>query len=415
MKNNHILFFTIVIVWLLFIPAYNIGINVTYNGWAQNAMIFAMLFYFRHGLFRFFTGQYKSFNIALVCYCIVCILSILLNADSISKYDTDLLSADGTIQSFEGVTSPKRAMYMCASLLALTLFVEQLSILNKFAVFLRYLFYIFGIFLIYVDLDAFSHTVIGEAIGGYVVGTKFQVCYYNLFFCILYYLRHPTLEKKIEKLLLACFLIIMFLAAIHTKCSTMVMGALVCFYLIFILSKNRRRIITSGLFLVLLTIVIDLGMFFFTTWFLSFEIVQDFIVNVLHEDLTLTGRLGIFERIMEAFNSNLWVGYGYGNSALLSVYLQCGANPQNGLIEVFLNIGILGCLAFLSLLYFGMKHIDLRRWNMKYPIVVFLFTMILISSIEVPFDEIFIFFVILLLANKEDFEININNRIIKAI
>lgn len=409
MKNNHILYFTIVIVWLLFFPAYYIGLNMTYNGWAQNAMILTMLFYFRNDLCHFFKGQFKAFNIALVCYCIICISSILLNADTISRYDTDRLLGDGSIQTFVGISSPKSAVYMCTSLIALTLFVERLSVVNKFDVFLGYLLNIFGLLLLFVDLDAFSHTVNDESIGGYIVGTKFQVCYYNLFFCILYYLRHPTLDKKNEKRLLTIFLLIMLLAAIHTKCSTMIIGTFVCFYLIFILSNRKRRIISSGLFLVVLTIVVDLGMFFFTTWILSFEIVQKFVVEVLHEDLTLTGRLTIFENILEAFDSNLWFGYGYGNSALMSVFLECGENPQNGLIEVYLNIGVLGCLAFLSILYFGMKHIDFRSCY-KYPIVVFLFTIIIISSIEVPFDRIFIFFVILLLANREKFEISNNLR-----
>ena len=123
---------------------------------------------------------------------------------------------------------------------------------------------------------------------------------------------------------------------------------------------------------------------------------QDFIVNVLHEDLTLTGRLMIFENIMEAFNNNIWFGYGYGNSNLISVYYMCGENPQNGLIEVFLNIGIVGCLTFFMVIYNACKFVRIDHYY-KYPTLVYLFTMIVISTIEVPFQKIFIFVTMLLL------------------
>ena len=83
-------------------------------------------------------------------------------------------------------------------------------------------------------------------------------------------------------------------------------------------------------------------------------------------------------------------------------------NPQNGLMEVFLNVGIVGSMAFLSWLYFAAKQIT-ESDKYKYPLVVYILTMIVISTIEVPFDKTFMFVMILLAAGQNNLIINQND------
>lgn len=401
MSNRTILVFTFFIYWLLFFPTQIVIPNLTYSGWIKNLMILFMIFYFRKNITNFFSGKFKWFNISIFAFCMISIISVILNADSIGHYVTTRIK-EGEMFTYYGVTSPKSTIYFSISLFALTIFIEHLSTIKKGELFLLYLWRLSLFGLVLIDFDAFSHVVIGDSIGGYIAGTKFQVCYYNIYICALYYLQHPYMRTTKEKLYLLCLLFITFAVSIHTKCSTMIAGTIFFLFLTFFLPKRLRMKLSLGSFLIILILVIDLGLFFFSTWILQFSFVQHFIVDVLGEDLTLTGRLGIYQNIMDAFATSPWFGFGNGNSRIISLFYTSVENPQNGIIEVFLNIGLLGCLSFFMIIYFGAKQVsDMNCWY-KYPIIVYLLTMIFISAVEVPFEKTFIFFCILLLLAQYD-------------
>lgn len=400
MNNRTISVFTFFIYWLLFFPTQIVIPNPTYDGWIKNLMILLMIFYYRKNIVNIFSGNFKWFNISIFAFCIISIISIILNADSIGHYITTRIR-DGEIFTYYGITSPKSTIYFSISLFAFSIFIEHLSKINKGKLFLFYLWRLSLLGLILIDFDAFSHTVIGDSIGGYIVGTKFQVCYYNIYMCALYFLQHPSMRTVKEKVYLLCLIFITFAVSVHTKCSTMITGAILFLFLSFFLPKRFRMKLSSDSFLVISILVIDLGLFFFSTYILQFSFVQHFIVDVLGEDLTLTGRLGIYQNIMNAFETNPWFGFGNGNSRLISLFYTGVENPQNGIIEVFLNIGILGCLSFFMIIYFGAKQVSEKDWY-KYPIIVYLLTMIFISAIEVPFEKTFLFFCILLLLSQND-------------
>ena len=81
---------------------------------------------------------------------------------------------------------------------------------------------------------------------------------------------------------------------------------------------------------------------------LSLEIVQNFIVNILHRDATLTGRMEIYPYIFQAFPSHKWLGYGYGTS-IIETMSTWYSNAQNAFWDFVLRYGLL-TMAFLLLL-----------------------------------------------------------------
>lgn len=407
MSKRIIILFSFFVFWLFFFPTNNVIPNVTYNGWVKNLMIIFMFLYFRNDISRYFSKRYRWLNLSVLAYAIICVISILLNADSISYYTTTQLR-DGVMTTFEGVQSTKSTIYFSLSTIVLLLFVERLTLENKVKLFIGYFWKMLFLLWIWVNVDAITHVVVNEKIGGYIIGNKFHVCYYNLLTCTLYYYRHMGLTKIKEKAALLFLVIVMLTNSLHTQCSTMVAGTMAFFLGVFILPKKYWNKLSAPSLLVSLLVIVDLGFFFFTTWVLQFTIVQDFIVDVLHEDLTLTGRLGIFENISESFSTSMWLGFGNGNSGVVSMFYTGVQNPQNGLIEVFLNVGIVGCMAFLSWLYFAAKEIT-ERDKYKYPLVVYILTMIIISTIEAPFDKTFMFVMILLAAGQNNLIINQND------
>lgn len=397
MKLQQIYILTFFLFWLLFFPTQIVIDNPTYNGWVKNVFILYMLFTFRNKIPKMFNGEFRWFNISIVSFCLIMIFSIILNEDTINFYETSRFK-NGEEQEFTGVISPKLTVYYSLSLISGTLFIEELVRKGQVKLFIDTLFKYSIMLFVWSNIDAFSNKVVDNSIGGYILGTKFQVCYYNLFVCTMYGLKHLNMNRS-NRILFLLLIVITFASAIHTQCSTMIVGTIVFLLTVFFIPKSLQKKLSSGTFLVATILIADLGFFFFTTWLLQFAIVQDFIVNVLHEDLTLTGRLTIFENIMEAFDDNFWFGYGYGNSKLISVYYKCGENPQNGIIEMFLNVGFIGCISFLLMVYNACSLFN-KRINYINPIIAYIFTMIVISTIEVPFEKTFLFVTSLLLLNN---------------
>lgn len=400
MGKRIIVLFSFFVFWLFFFPTMRVITDATHNGWLKNLIIISMLFYFRNDIGRFFKGHYRWLNISVLAYALICVVSILLNEDTISYYTTSKLR-DGEMMTYEGVFSPKATIYFSLSVIVLLLFIERLTLEKKVQLFLDCLWKMSFLLWIWVNIDAFTHVVIDEKIGGYVIGNKFHVCYYNLLVCTLYYYRHPNLQKIKEKIVLLSFVGVMLLNSIHTQCSTMVVGTMAFLLFVFVIPQSQWRKLSSPTLLVTSLVLVDLGFFFFTTWILQFPIVQDFIVDVLHEDLTLTGRLSIFENISESFSRRMWFGFGNGNSGVVSMFYTGVQNPQNGLMEIFLNVGILGCSAFLSWLFFAAKEVT-QKDRYKYPIVIYILTIIVVSTVEVPFDKTFMFVMILLAASQNN-------------
>lgn len=403
MSKRIIFLFTFFVFWLIFFPTAKVILDTTYNGWLQNFMILIMAFYFRKHIMQLFKGHYRWINFSVLSYCVICVVSLLINDSTISNYTT-MKVRDGVISVIEGNHSTKSTIYFSLSLLSLLVLVERLSLENKVEYFLKYLWNFSLLLWIWVNIDAFTHVVIDEKIGGYVIGNKFHVCYYNLLVCVIYYLNHPNLTTKKEKMSLLFLIVVLLFACLHTQCSTMVVGTMAFASLVFLVPEKMWHRLSSASFIVSLLVVVDLVFFFFTTWVLQYPIVQDFIVDVLHEDLTLTGRLGIFENITESFSKGMWLGFGNGNSRVVSLFYTGVENPQNGLIEVFLNVGVVGCVVFLQWLYLSLKEIKETDYY-KYPIVLYILTMIVVSTIEVPFGGTFMFFMILLLAERRKVEV----------
>ncbi len=401
MKHNILFLFTFFLVWLIFAPTSSIITDSTINGWIKNAMILIMFLYFLPDLRVFFKGEYKRLNIAVTLYCCICIISVLVNIDTIAYYTTTITRYDEKLFFF-GADSPKVAIYYSLSLLALMLFLERVTKSQQTHFFLDYLHLFLSIELLFIDYDALTHKVYGNEISGYLLGTKFSTCYFNLFYCIIYYLRHPKLETYFEKVYLILILCLTYIVSVYTQCSTMIVCSIITFFFIFFYPKHFRSLLSSGLFLVVLIVFLDLGFFFASTWLLEYSIVQDFVVDILSEDMTLTGRIGIYATILGALESHLFFGYGFGNSSVICMYYGCGHNPQNGLIEIFLNVGVLGTIAFLFMLFFAFHRVNRMDWY-KYPIMVAIVVMAIISTIEVPFDKTFIFFIMLLILDRDDY------------
>lgn len=75
----------------------------------------------------------------------------------------------------------------------------------------------------------------------------------------------------------------------------------------------------------------------------------DFIINVLHKDMTFTGRTYIWDLVLDLIKQSWLIGYGRGNQ-IISHHFANLNETHNGLLEIMMYSGILGVLFFLIIL-----------------------------------------------------------------
>lgn len=388
-NKSSVIFISFLLFWLLLAPTSAIIPDPTINGWIKNAISLFLIWYVRQDIAMMFNQEFRIYNILLLTYCAISIFSIYYNADTISNYSGTYITQDGEIE-LEGVTSVKSTLYSCIGLLTASLYVQRISGMTDMIVFLKTFYVLLLLVIIPTNIEAFTKPAEMGTMAQYLIGNKFTVGYYNLYLCAFYYFLHPYLDFQRNRFILFSIIIMMLIVSIYIQCGTMVLASLVFMFFALFAPYKFRINISSAKLIVVTLIVLGIGFFMFVSWILQYESFQ-FIINLLNKDITLTGRVGIFASIQQAFNISPWVGLGYGNSIIISYYFTGALNSQNGIIDLFIQVGFLGVFTFIALIYTCSKEVEQNR-ELRYPLVAFLITMIVISMVEIPFKHIFIFF-----------------------
>lgn len=115
---------------------------------------------------------------------------------------------------------------------------------------------------------------------------------------------------------------------------------------------------------------------------MDISFVQYLIEDILHEDLTLTGRTVIYAKMLDLIEEQPWFGYGNGTASFFTWYYMSMPNTQNGLLNDYIDWGMVGVSFFVFLFYFVVKYIGCNISH-KNPFLCLLYTYIVLSSIEI--------------------------------
>lgn len=385
-SKGSVIVISILIFWLLFAPKSAIIPDTTISGWISNSISLFLIGYVCLDYKNIFKERYRTFNLLLLTYLIITLYSVYYNADTIKKYELEDIE-----NSPQGITSIKYLFFYSIGVFASSLYVQRISNTKYIKTLLNTFVILFLIVLIPSYIEILITPIEKGSLTEYSFGNKFTLGYYHLYLCSLYYLIHPRLDTIKQKLILSFLILMMILSSIITKCSTMILGALTFMIFSLFISDTFRNHLASAKIIVISVIVIDLGFFFLATWILQYDFVQYVIQDILHRDITLTGRLQIYTDIQEAFTISPWIGLGYGNSLVVSKYFTDAFDSQNGLVELFIQIGVIGVAVFLLILYTSSKTFENSK-HLKNPLVAFIYAIIAISIVEIPFKHSFIFF-----------------------
>lgn len=223
---------------------------------------------------------------------------------------------------------------------------------------------------------------------GKSLANKFICSYLHLYLLVIYTAVRRT-EKKIP---VYVFSFIAFAFSLMYKCST---AAIAC--VLFIVLFSFWEFISSYLLspvVALVTLFISDTILLFSSSILKSQWVNYFIVDVLGKDPSLTGRTGIYSSAIEKFFV-YYKGVGLDNNHLASLVITNGGpNLQNGVLDIILSFGWVSVLVLVFLIVYFLFSGKLSIHKSK-PFVCFMYSFILISCVEIVFDQMFISFMII--------------------
>lgn len=362
-----------------------------------------ILFY----IFSFFLGfvSFTNFNYNIVKYLLLLILGIylLLNIKYILKDKKYILfnfllfflvvwivataNVNGHLTNRNNFLA---SIVYCGTLLEVIFVIQIANKKNKLnkliKVFLASYVAILLVCDIHVVFEFLSNNIFDGKI--YLIGNKFVLTYFHIQFIIIYWLFLSINSKKNIRVKIVLLTFLHILLSILVSCSTSVIAGFVllvgvCF------EKIIKRFLSTPLFLIT-SFILSLSFIFWYEKLISLDIVIK-IFSFLGENIhNFSGRVNVFEKIYMICKEHLFFGYGYGSSYEILFPLTGTADAQNGFWELVINIGIVGAVLYFLVL---MQVFSTKSKSKKsYPIYLYICIMLIISFIEIPYDNILLFF-----------------------
>ncbi len=271
---------------------------------------------------------------------------------------------------------------------------------NGVYVFVDWLSHIFGCLAVLSDLlMLFIHYDFSNPSEKYLIGNKFVIAYIHCFWTALVLYKYKTIDVPLlrngkiscKKLKYAvkgiATAILSFVICMRVTTSTGMIAVMVLTLLMImpigiqkILSSNYALIATAGIMNIL-----NFG----TAQLMNNAYVQYFIRDVLGKPSTLSGRSQIWAIIFGFIRKKLFLGYGYYNG-MIEAHLGYG-NPQNGVLKIILDTGVIGLLFYGILVFVALQPLNGKNFVFNFPIIAFLYAMIVASLIEINITHMIVF------------------------
>lgn len=281
-------------------------------------------------------------------------------------------------------------------LTAYTVILFYIASTNKMREYMK-IFLVFAVVMcILTDFSILLNVDFGQAtdLKRYLIGTKFSVVYLHLTILSLYCVYVNIFKIPINKVFMAIIVVVTALMPVVVDCQTGIIGTLLLILFMYYYAKIKQ----TKFFLPLYYISLFSGTVFsaFYSFFLSNQLVQKIIVNLLKRELTLTGRTDIYGKLFLVLLNSPWFGYGYGNSYRISKMAFDYANTQNGLAEWLLQIGVLGIIPMLLLFSIIVRKVNNEK-NMKivFPFASLIIVFNFLAIVEVTISLLYLFIMIL--------------------
>lgn len=224
----------------------------------------------------------------------------------------------------------------------------------------------------------------------YFIGTKFEVIYLHFLSICLYMIKNK--DNNFKNATALGMLIWTFFIGLQIKCSTGLVGTAFLLILMIVINK-KEEVFLNPLFYAGVQ-AICFGFVFFCEIVLSNPTVENFIVNILGKNATMSGRANIYMKVPILLTSNhAWTtGFGYATSYELGRKLGGFPDTQNGILEWIWYAGvpttIIMIVLFMVVLYVSRKSIEKDRGEMR-AMLIFLYLLTILGTVEITITHLY--------------------------
>lgn len=218
----------------------------------------------------------------------------------------------------------------------------------------------------------------------YFAGNKFSTSYYFIMLaCLAFVKLHRCGVGNKTVVFVTAGLGLLALAVSHTVyCSTAVAMSALVIALAFL--PRKIQTLFEKPVVVIVAMVMSGAILVFLSSLLQTPFVRHFVVDVLGENLTLTGRDLIYSGLRAVISGSIVFGHGYGNAAV-AMFVGYG-NAQNSIMETLVNYGVVGLLAIFYLVWACLKG-SKEPWS--WGMFILLYAMIAGSVVEITYNYFF--------------------------
>ena len=245
-----------------------------------------------------------------------------------------------------------------------------------------------------IILDLFAILTWGKGLGGldeavYLLGNKFMISYTHML--VLSFINFEDRSKKTSGYMIKMIAFFIYSCAICllSDTTTGIVGLTCVLFLSIISVKKqilldilRRPIVVLAFFLGIH------GIFLLTDTLIGNSTISAFFYSRSHTNTMLSGRFVMYNIVIEAIGKNPIWGYGI-NCELVKNTLGFG-NPQNGILKMLLDYGIIGTACFCLTLYTTFKNaFGKNNLEIKNECIIFIYAMMVCSLVEINLAGMF--------------------------
>lgn len=239
------------------------------------------------------------------------------------------------------------------------------------------------------------YNISGRDIGTTLLGNKFNVSYSHLMLMFILVFLDENSKNRNKKVIV--YAILLSILCLYVECSTTLLACWV-FVILYFLPQHLRAFISKP---VVCIIVFFLSAFLLLSFsgILSWGPVKYLIVNILHRDATLTGRMQVYPYIYRLVSSKKWWGYGYGTDIVLKTSIWY-ANAQNALWDFVICYGFITTVFLIIYMMFSVnrysKYNTEKFENSSWLVFEMIYVYIFMGIGEITYSKQFFFYIALL-------------------
>lgn len=285
------------------------------------------------------------------------------------------------------------AIVFIALFLTFLLFMEIMVEKNMVQRVLNVFYRVALVVLIINDLLILAYPNLYLAYGqNYFVGTKFEVVYLHFLLVCLYIAKNKENGTKNKATILG-MLIWTFIVGVLVECSTGLVGTIILVALMLVIKNREQLFLNPVLYAVVQALCF--GFIFFCEAVLNNPTVENFIINILGKNATMSGRANIYIKVPMLLTSHhAWMtGFGYATSYELGRKLGGFPDTQNGVLEWIWNAGIPTTIVmltiFMAILFLSKRAIARENIRKMFPLVTMLYLLTILGAVEITIAQLY--------------------------